>query len=220
MSVAREALASILGVDNDLDMSYDFADPRRLLLRCRASVRCSLLCLYLCLCDDVGLMDGSLDDLLFFWVQVFREVFVECGLLLLEACWRLVNVEARDLPPNLRSNACLNMPYGSTLSSGVSSRLSSSSSSSSSSSTEENFWACGSLATVVPSAYTSYLFVQEFKVCSAFVLDVFCFICFVVPVRFLFPFLILFVIVPFGEVEVGFTLSFLAVYSSISVQVR
>ena len=45
----------------------------------------------------------------------------------------------KGMEGNIRKIACLNMLYGSTLSSGVSSRLSSSSSSSSSSTTELNF---------------------------------------------------------------------------------
>ena len=35
--------------------------------------------------DNVGLVNGALDDLLLFWVQVFGKVFVKGGLFLLES---------------------------------------------------------------------------------------------------------------------------------------
>lgn len=61
-------------------------DPSVLLLRRRVPVRCSLLSLYLRLGDDVGLVYGSLNDLLLFRVEILCEVLVEGGLFLLETC--------------------------------------------------------------------------------------------------------------------------------------
>lgn len=42
------------------------------------------------LSDNISLMDRTLDNLLFFGIEVLREVFVQRGLFLLELCCRLV----------------------------------------------------------------------------------------------------------------------------------
>jgi hypothetical protein len=107
-------------------------------------LRCSLG-LSSSLCDLVGLVNGGFNYLLFFRIEVLCDVLVKGGLFLLEGCPELAYIVLALVMNNLLSIACLNMLYGSTLSSGVSRRLSSSSSSSSSSATEENFWACNML---------------------------------------------------------------------------
>ena len=104
-------------------------------LRCSLSLGSSLR-------DLVGLVNGGFNHLLFFGVEVLCDVLVQGGLFLLKGCSELACIDLALVMNNLLSIACLNMLYGSTLSSGVSRRLSSSSSSSSSSATEENFWAC------------------------------------------------------------------------------
>ncbi len=60
--------------------------------------------------DNIGLMDRSLYDLLFFGIEVLREVLVERGLLLLEACLILAHGKSIDVKLEvIRNRACLNM---------------------------------------------------------------------------------------------------------------
>ena len=103
-------------------------------------LRCSLG-LSSSLCDLVGLVNGGFNYLLFFRIEVLCDVLVKGGLFLLKTCSGLAYMVLAPVMNSLLNIACLNMLYGSTLSSGVSRRLSSSSSSSSSSATEVNFWA-------------------------------------------------------------------------------
>jgi hypothetical protein len=57
--------------------------PQALQLWWYAAICHCLLSLYLCLSNDIGLVNGSLHNLLLFWIEVLCEVFVEGGLFLL-----------------------------------------------------------------------------------------------------------------------------------------
>lgn len=127
-----------------LRSSGESCASRRSLLSGHGTPICGLSlsgCLLGSLDNHVGLMDGGLDDLLFFRIKVLSEVLVKSGLFLLKTCVLLANWVNVMKPRDVRNRACLNMLYGSTLSRGVSRRLSSSSSSSSSSLTAVNFCA-------------------------------------------------------------------------------
>jgi hypothetical protein len=62
----------------------------------------------------------------------------------------------------------------------------------------------------------TYLLVQELKVCSTLILDVFSLVGFIVPVGFLLPLLVLLLFVVICIVEVVFPLGILAVCTPIS----
>ena len=57
--------------------------PRVLLLRRRSAIRDDLLGLRLCPRNDIRLVDGPLDYLLFVWVEVLCQILVQGRLLLL-----------------------------------------------------------------------------------------------------------------------------------------
>lgn len=62
-----------------------------------------------------------------------------------------------------------------------------------------------------PQICLTYLFVQELQVRSALVLDVLSFVCLIVPVGFLLPFLILLFIILVREVKIVFPLGFFTI---------
>lgn len=53
---------------------------------CATSLLCLRSCLSCCLSNLVGVVDSSLDDLLFLRIEIPREVFVDTKLFLLETC--------------------------------------------------------------------------------------------------------------------------------------
>jgi len=57
--------------------------PQALQLWWYAAICYCLLSLYLCLSNDIGLVNGPLHDLLLFGIEVLSEVFVQGGLFLL-----------------------------------------------------------------------------------------------------------------------------------------
>lgn len=112
--------------------------PVGLGVRCRG---CCRLCVGRGERFRIRLVEHGLDDLLLVGVQDLGQAFVQLRLFLLEVCASQLADRNRIPSKRLLMKTCLNMPYGSILSNGVSSKLSSSIPSSSSSAKDPNFWA-------------------------------------------------------------------------------
>lgn len=115
----------------------------------------------------------------------------------------------------LLSNVALNIWYGSTLSKGVSSKLSSSNASSSSSLTAPNFWAYRLLLAFpgIKTGLIAYFFIEELQVSGALILDVsLAFVAVVCPSYITFPFLFLvLIIIVFVERKVSLFSGFFSI---------